>query len=188
MYFTCSLRGLHGGSVVRSPPANRTTCGPRGCACCRTAEPCAATLALCARPQDPHYPSQVRGSLCSPTREAPTVRSLCTTSWEDPPLPQLEKSPCGNEDTAQWKMNQIRSVTHSCPTLCDPMNRSTPGLPVHHQLPEFNETHIRLCLVIYYFIYPGTQIFLIVSCHGFKLPNSLWLPRKIGEFIKRKWG
>ena len=32
---------------------------------------------------------------------------------------------------------QIRSVTQSCPTLCKPMNHSTPGLPVHHQLPEF---------------------------------------------------
>ena len=30
----------------------------------------------------------------------------------------------------------------SCPTLCDPMNRSTPGLPVHHQLPEFTQIHI----------------------------------------------
>jgi len=35
---------------------------------------------------------------------------------------------------------QIRSVTQSCPTLCDPMNRSTPGLPVHHQFPEFTQT------------------------------------------------
>ena len=33
--------------------------------------------------------------------------------------------------------DQIRSVAQSCPTLCDPMNHSTPGLPVHHQLPEF---------------------------------------------------
>ena len=32
--------------------------------------------------------------------------------------------------------SQLSSVTQSCPTLCDPMNRSTPGLPVHHQLPE----------------------------------------------------
>ena len=38
--------------------------------------------------------------------------------------------------------HQIRSVAQSCPTLCDPMNRSTPGLPVHHQLPEFTETHV----------------------------------------------
>ena len=33
------------------------------------------------------------------------------------------------------------SVAQSCPTLCDPMNRSTPGLPIHHQLPEFTQTH-----------------------------------------------
>ena len=32
--------------------------------------------------------------------------------------------------------------SQSCPTLCDPMNRSTPGLPVHHQLLEFTQTHI----------------------------------------------
>ena len=38
--------------------------------------------------------------------------------------------------------DQIRSVAQSCPTLCDPMNRSTPGLPVHHQLLEFAETHV----------------------------------------------
>ena len=36
---------------------------------------------------------------------------------------------------------QFSSVTQSCPTLCDPMNRSTPDLPVHHQLPEFTQTH-----------------------------------------------
>ena len=36
----------------------------------------------------------------------------------------------------------ISSVTQSCPTLCDPMNRSTPGLPVHHQLLEFTQTHV----------------------------------------------
>ena len=34
------------------------------------------------------------------------------------------------------------SVTQSCPTLCDPMDCSTPGLPVHHQLPEFAQTHV----------------------------------------------
>ena len=36
----------------------------------------------------------------------------------------------------------FRSVAQMCPTLCDPMNRSTPGLPVHHQLPEFTQTHV----------------------------------------------
>ena len=34
------------------------------------------------------------------------------------------------------------SVAQSCPTLCNPMNRRTPGLPVHHQLPEFTQTHV----------------------------------------------
>ena len=37
---------------------------------------------------------------------------------------------------------QFSSVAQSCPTLCDPMNRSTPGLPVYHQLPEFTQTHV----------------------------------------------
>ena len=37
---------------------------------------------------------------------------------------------------------QFISVAHSCPTLCNPMNRSMPGLPVHHQLPEFTQTHV----------------------------------------------
>ena len=37
---------------------------------------------------------------------------------------------------------QFSSVAQSCPTLCDPMNCSTPGLPVHHQLPEFTLTYV----------------------------------------------
>jgi len=39
---------------------------------------------------------------------------------------------------------QFSSVTQSCPTLCDPMDCSTPGLPVHHQLWEFTQTHVHL--------------------------------------------
>ena len=37
---------------------------------------------------------------------------------------------------------QFSSVAQSCPTLCDPMNHSMPGLPVHLQLPEFTQTHV----------------------------------------------
>ena len=37
---------------------------------------------------------------------------------------------------------QFSSVSQSCPTLCDPMNCSMPGLPVHHQLPAFTQTHV----------------------------------------------
>ena len=37
---------------------------------------------------------------------------------------------------------ELHSVAQSCPTLCDPMDCSMPGLPVHHQLPEFTQTHV----------------------------------------------
>ena len=37
---------------------------------------------------------------------------------------------------------QFSSVAQSCPPLCNPMNLSMPGLPVHHQLPEFTQTHV----------------------------------------------
>ena len=40
------------------------------------------------------------------------------------------------------RSDQIRSVAQLCPTLCDHMNRSMPGLPVHHQLPKFTQTHV----------------------------------------------
>ena len=49
----------------------------------------------------------------------------------------------------KWLRNKLgaeklhfSSVAQSCPTLCDPMNCSTPGLPVHHQLPELTQTHV----------------------------------------------
>ena len=46
------------------------------------------------------------------------------------------------EDRISEVEDQFSSVAQSCPTLCDPMNRSTPGLSVHHQLPEFTQTHV----------------------------------------------
>ena len=58
----------------------------------------------------------------------------------------------GNSDRfyflGRWNKNQrshsvqFSSVAQSCPTLCDPMNWNTPGLLVHHQLPEFTQTHV----------------------------------------------
>ena len=45
-------------------------------------------------------------------------------------------------DTTTCPSVQFSSVAQSCLTLCNPMNRSTPGLPVHHQLPEFTQTHV----------------------------------------------
>ena len=66
-------------------------------------------------------------------------------------MSQVGYSPWGHNKSDMTKLlsthyfiyiHQIRSVAQSCPTLCDPMNRSTPGLPVHHQLPEFTQTHV----------------------------------------------
>ena len=52
-------------------------------------------------------------------------------------LPASKPWPCFRSSA------QFSSVTQSCPTLCNPMNGSTPGLPVHHQLLEFTQTHVR---------------------------------------------
>ena len=51
------------------------------------------------------------------------------------------KQCCGGNNTC-FSSVQFSSVAQSCPTLCNPMNCSTPGLPVHHQLPEFTQTHV----------------------------------------------
>ena len=47
-----------------------------------------------------------------------------------------------NEVPSHASQNQFSSVAQSCPTLCNPMNCSTPAFPVHHQLPELAQTHV----------------------------------------------
>ena len=42
---------------------------------------------------------------------------------------------------------QFSSVTQSCPTLCNPMNHSILGFPVHHRLPEFTQTHVHIKVI-----------------------------------------
>ena len=68
---------------------------------------------------------------------------------EDLPHPGIElSSPMSSAlqanslPTEPFSSVQFSSVAQSCPTLCNPMNRNTPGLPVHHQLLEFTQTHI----------------------------------------------
>ena len=55
--------------------------------------------------------------------------------FSNPPTSALHQSPL-------LFSVQSSSVAQSCPTLCDPMNCSMPGLPVHHHLPEFTQTHV----------------------------------------------
>ena len=54
-----------------------------------------------------------------------------------PPCPSLTPGVHSNSRSVQFS-----SVAQSCPTFCDPTNCSTPGLPVHHQLPEFTQTYV----------------------------------------------
>ena len=49
---------------------------------------------------------------------------------------------CFIDYTKAFNCVHFSSVAQSCPTFCDPMNRSMPGLPVHHQLPEFTQAHV----------------------------------------------
>ena len=65
---------------------------------------------------------------------------------------------------------QFSSVAQSCPTLCDPMNPSTPGLPVHHQLLEFTQT-MSIELVM-----PSNHLIL---CRPFLLLPSIFLSIKV---------
>ena len=58
-------------------------------------------------------------------------------------LPWLADSlPLAPPGKPSWCLVWFSTVTQSCPTLCDPMDCSVPGLPVHHQLPEFTQTHV----------------------------------------------
>ena len=56
------------------------------------------------------------------------LKSSGNTHWQEP--------------SASGRGLQFSSVAQLCPTLCNPMNLSTPGLPVHHQLLEFTQTHV----------------------------------------------
>ena len=79
--------------------------------------------------------SSSKGS--SPPRIEPHVScvSCIGASWEAPRV-------CLYGSLISNSTLQFSSVAQSCPTLCDPMNRSTPGLPVHHHLLEFAHTHV----------------------------------------------
>ena len=73
------------------------------------------------------------------------------------------------------KTFQFSSVAHSCPALCDPMNCSMPGLPVHHQLPESTQTHV-------YYVGDAIQPSRLLSSPS---PPALNLSQYQGLF---KWG
>ena len=100
---------------------------------------------------------------------------------------------------------EFSSVAQSCPTLCDPMNRSTPGLPVHHQLPEFikltsNElvmpsSHLNLCRPLFLLpaIFPSIRVFSKESILHIRWPKywifsfSISPSNKYSGLISFRW-
>ena len=82
---------------------------------------------------------------------------------------------------------QFSSVAQLCPTLCNPTNHSTPGLPVHHQLPEFTQTHVHQVGVAIQLSHPlssPSPPALNTSQHQglFKWVNSLHEAARLLEF------
>ena len=79
---------------------------------------------------------------------------------------------------------QFSSVAQSCPTLCHPMDCSTPGFPVHHQLPELAQTHVHRV---------GDAIQHLILYHPLLLPPSIFLSirvfsnESVNESILRIW-
>ena len=71
---------------------------------------------------------------------------------------------------AAWSYFQFSSVAQSCPTLCNPMNRSTPGLPVHHQLPEFSQTQVHQVSAAIQHLILCCPLLLLPS-----IPPSIWV-------------
>ena len=112
-----------------------------------------------------------------------------------------------------WLRNEFTSVTQSCRTLCNPMNCSTPGFPVHHQLPEFTQIHVHrvsdviqpslLChpLLLPPSIFPGISVFssesvfasggqsIGVSASVSVLPMNIrdWFPLRWTGWISLQW-
>ena len=82
---------------------------------------------------------------------------------------------------------QLTSVDQSCPTLCDPVDCSMPGLPVHHQLPEFNQTHVHWVSDViqpsHPLSYPSPHAFNLSHHQGlFKWVSSSHQVSKVLEF------
>ena len=117
------------------------------------------------------------------------------TRWREVPLPSIwipvQGCPINKEKifimlnsytAGSNHYSSFSSVTQSCLTLCDPMNHSTPGLPIHHQLPESTETHVHwvgglnhliLCrpLLLLPSIFPSIRVFSNESALRIKWPK-----------------
>ena len=81
-----------------------------------------------------------RARLSFPPKPVPPFRKKEQSSYPHSSETRQKKQEL--QSHSQFSSVQFSSVAQSCPTLCNPMNRSMPGLPVHHQLPEFTQTNV----------------------------------------------
>ena len=126
--------------------------------------------------------TQARQSLCSATRKATTMRSPHNSTREQPPLTITKaQAQQRRSDIAKYTFQkrivtsvQFSSVTQSCPTLCDPMDCSTPGLPVHLKLMSIksvmSSNHLILChpFLCPPSIFPSIRVFSNESALGIR--------------------
>ena len=107
-------------------------------------EPRSLTLQLDSLPHEPQgKPKNTRvGSLSLLQQIFPTPESNWGLLHCSQILYQLKYGGSPHESSVHFSSAQFSSVIQSCPTLCDPMNRSMPDLPVQHQPPEFTQTHV----------------------------------------------
>ena len=100
-------------------------------------------------PYDPAIPllgihteeTRIEGDTCTPMFIAALF--IIARTWKEPRCTSADEwiRKLWYIYTMEYSV-QFSLVTQSCPSLCDPMNCSTPELPVHHQLPEFTQTHV----------------------------------------------
>ena len=85
--------------------------------------------------------TRIEGDMCTPMFI--TALFLIARTWKQPRCPSADEwiRKLWYIYTMEYSV-QFSSFAQSCSTLCDPMNRSMPGLPVHHQLLEFTQTHV----------------------------------------------
>ena len=101
-----------------------------------TASPTGSSVLVCFSPrQDPGMGCHFLLQGIFPT-QGPNPHILCLLHWH------VNALPLSHLVNLIIRFIHFSSVTQLCPTLCDPMNSSTPGLPVHLQLPESTQTHV----------------------------------------------
>ena len=127
-----------------------------------------------------HSESHPLSQWCHPTISSSVTHfSSCSQSFPaSGSFPGSQLFTSGSQSSIQFS-----SVAQSCPTLCDLMNRSTPGHPVHHQLPELTQTHVHwvndesnhlnLCcpLLLLPLVFPSIRVFSNESTLHIRWPS-----------------